>query len=325
MNRQPLISVIVPVSDVGGYVETCVDSILNQSYKNIELILVDDGSVDGSGAICDNYANKYDHIKVLHQDNVGPGAARNAGIEIMTGEYVTFVDADDVIHREYLSSLYKLLEIEKADVSTVSFVRFDDNDVLPTIAPRSPLKLFETGVDAVESMLYQQGFIDNSPCAKLYASRLFDTCRFNEGILYEDLATIPRVICGAKKVATTTTPMYFYRRRNTSITGTFTLKRCDVLDVVDELEAYMKQNHSGLVDAALSRKFSANMNMLWLMTITGVKDAAAESRCWENIKLLRKMAIINPKVRTKNKLGALISFGGKDFLLKVFSHFKEKK
>ena len=133
------------------------------------------------------------------------------------------------------------------------------------------------------------------------------------------------MICGAKKVATTTTPMYFYRRRNTSITGTFTLKRCDVLDVVDELEAYMKQNHSGLVDAALSRKFSANMNMLWLMTITGVKDAAAESRCWENIKLLRKMAIINPKVRTKNKLGALISFGGKDFLLKVFSHFKEKK
>lgn len=325
MNRQPLISVIVPIYDVREYVGDCIDSILNQSYKNLEVILIDDGSIDGSGDLCDEYARKYDCINVTHQNNIGPGAARNVGLDMMTGEYVTFVDSDDLIHREYIATLYKLIESERADVATVSFSHIFEGDKLPTIAPRSPLKMFESGVDAVESMLYQQGYIDNSAWGKLYVSSLFDSCRFSEGILYEDLATIPCVICQAKKVATTTTPMYFYRQRASSILGTFTLQRCDVLDVVDGLVKYMQQHYNRLTDAAQSRKFSANMNVLWLMTINNLQDKEIENRCWENIKLLRKMAIINPRVRLKNKLGAIISFGGLDCLLKIFLCFKNKQ
>lgn len=323
MNRQPLISVIVPVYNVEKYVGKCVDSILNQSYKNLDIILVDDGSTDRSGVICDDYAHNNANIRVIHQPNGGLSAARNAGLDVMTGEYVTFVDSDDMIHRECITTLYRYIETERAEISTISAIDIEDDDVCPTTAPRGELKVFYSGVEAVESMLFQQRFIDNSAWGKLYKASFFETHRFPVGILYEDLATIPYVCLEAKCIATSATPLYFYRKRETSILGSFSLKRSDVLDVVDDLVKFMEQNHKALIDAACSRKFSANMNILWLMSATGIKDDAIVARCWENIKQLRKMALINPRVRMKNKLGALTSVFGLDFLMIVLNRFKD--
>lgn len=323
MNRQPLISVIVPVYNVEKYVGKCVDSILNQSYKNLDIILVDDGSTDRSGVICDDYAHHNANIRVIHQPNGGLSAARNAGLDVMTGEYVTFVDSDDMIHRECITTLYRYIETERAEISTISAIDIEDDDVCPTTAPRGELKVFYSGVEAVESMLFQQRFIDNSAWGKLYKASYFETHRFPVGILYEDLATIPYVCLEAKCIATSATPLYFYRKRETSILGSFSLKRSDVLDVVDDLVKFMGQNHKVLTDAACSRKFSANMNILWLMSATGIKDDSIVARCWENIKQLRKMALINPRVRMKNKLGALTSVFGLDFLMIVLNRFKD--
>lgn len=323
MNRQPLISVIVPVYNVEKYVGKCVDSILNQSYKNLDIILVDDGSTDRSGVICDDYAHHNANIRVIHQLNGGLSAARNAGLDVMTGEYVTFVDSDDMIHRECIATLYRYIETERAEISTISAIDIEDDDVCPTTAPRGELKVFYSGVEAVESMLFQQRFIDNSAWGKLYKASFFETHRFPVGILYEDLATIPYVCLEAKCIATSATPLYFYRKRETSILGSFSLKRSDVLDVVDDLVKFMEQNYKALIDAACSRKFSANMNILWLMSATGIKDDAIVARCWENIKQLRKMALINPRVRMKNKLGALTSVFGLDFLMIVLNRFKD--
>lgn len=323
MNRQPLISVIVPVYNVEKYVGKCVDSILNQSYKNLDIILVDDGSTDRSGVICDDYAHHNANIRVIHQPNGGLSAARNAGLDVMTGEYVTFVDSDDMIHRECITTLYRYIETERAEISTISAIDIEDDDVCPTTAPRGELKVFYSGVEAVESMLFQQRFIDNSAWGKLYKASFFETHRFPVGILYEDLATIPYVCLEAKCIATSATPLYFYRKRETSILGSFSLKRSDVLDVVDDLVKFMEQNYKALIDAACSRKFSANMNILWLMSATGIKDDAIVARCWENIKQLRKMALINPRVRMKNKLGALTSVFGLDFLMIVLNRFKD--
>lgn len=323
MNRQPLISVIVPVYNVEKYVGKCVDSILNQSYKNLDIILVDDGSTDRSGEICDDYAHHNANIRVIHQSNGGLSAARNAGLDVMTGEYVTFVDSDDMIHRECITTLYRYIETERAEISTISAIDIEDDDVCPTTAPRGELKVFYSGVEAVESMLFQQRFIDNSAWGKLYKASFFETHRFPVGILYEDLATIPYVCLEAKCIATSATPLYFYRKRETSILGSFSLKRSDVLDVVDDLVKFMGQHHKELIDAACSRKFSANMNILWLMSATGIKDDAIVARCWENIKQLRKMTLINPRVRMKNKLGALTSIFGFDFLMIVLKRFKD--
>ena len=118
--------------------------------------------------------------------------------------------------------------------------------------------------------------------------------------------------------------MYFYRKRSASILGDFSLRRCDVLDVVDDLVCYMEQHYPLIVDAARSRKFSANMNILWLMSATGVKDDVVVARCWENIKALRLFSLVNPRVRMKNKIGAIISFVGMKNIMKILKCFKNK-
>ena len=324
MDRQPLISIVVPVYNVVDYVGACLDSILNQSYKNLEIILVDDGSTDGSGDVCDAYASQNDNFIVIHQENGGLSVARNAGLDLVRGESVTFVDSDDMIHREYISTLYKYIETERADISAISSVTIHDGDLVPTTAPRGPVKVFYSGEDAVESMLYQQGFIDNSAWGKLFKVKLFESHRFPVGMLYEDLATIPFVCLEAKNIATSDTPMYFYRARENSLLDRFSLRRAHILDVVDDMVKHMEQYKPSLVDAAQSRKFSANMNILRLMVATNTKDDAIINRCWENICVLRKFIILHTNVRLVNKLGAVASFFGLEFLMKILTRFKEK-
>lgn len=324
MNDQPLISIIVPVYNVEKYVGACIDSILNQSYKNLELVLVDDGSTDRSGEICDDYARQNSNVKVIHQTTGGPSVSRNVGIDAMNGKYVVFVDSDDVIHSETIAFLYNLLIDNNADISTISLASFNNNEKLPRVNANSKIKIYEPGKKAVKSMLYQRGYIDNSPCGKLFKVSLFRHYRFPEGVLYEDLATIPLICLYAKKIVTSTATMYFYRAHLTSILGEFSLQRYDVLDVADELVSYMKQHQKSLVSAAQSRKFSANMNILYLMIGNGIENEKIIARCWENIKKLRKSIILNPRVRIKNKIGALLSYIGLSLLLKLFAQLKIK-
>ncbi len=324
MNQQPLISVIVPVYNVEKYVGACIDSILNQSYENLEIILVDDGSTDSSGDICDEYAQRCGNIKVIHQANGGLSAARNSGLDVMNGEYVTFVDSDDLIHRECIFTMHKYIVEEQSDVASISFVTIYEEDFEPATASEGPIKVFHSGRDAVESMLYQQGFINNSAWGKLYKSTLFATQRFPEGMLYEDLATIPYVCLNASCIVASAFSMYCYRSREDSILGTFNMRRVDVLEIVEKLVQYMVQYHNSLVDAAKSRKFSANMNIMYLMLGNGIKDDAIIGHCWKNIKQLRKSIIINPKTRLKNKIGALASYIGLNFMQKIFTQLKIK-
>lgn len=325
MDKLPLISVIVPVYNVQEYVEACVDSIIRQSYANLEIILVDDGSTDQSGEICDNYSQRYSNIKVVHQTNGGLSAARNAGLDVMAGEYVTFVDSDDLIHEDTITLLYRCLAVNSAEISTISIISVNNINKLPAISDNhSTIKIYESGTVATESMLLQKGQIDNSTCGKLFKSSLFENHRFPVGMLYEDLATIPYVCLDAKCVATSVAPMYFYRVRHESILGKFSLQRCDVLDVVDDLEKYMMQNQKSLVAAAQSRKFSANMNILCLMLGNGIRNENVIDRCWKNIKELRASMIFNPRVRMKNKMGALLSYIGLNMMLLLFAKLKIK-
>ena len=324
MNSMPLISVVVPVYNVEQYVRECVESIICQEYDNIEIILVDDGSIDQSGVICDNLEQRDSRIKVIHRENGGLSEARNSGLDAARGEYVTFVDSDDLIHQECISTLYNLLVNTNADISTVSFNHFIDGQPISSKAPLSPIKIYDRGVDAVKSMLYQQGYIDNSPCGKLFKMSLFSSHRFPKGKLYEDLATIPYVCLNAKKVTTTTTPMYYYRSRQSSILGSFSLRRCDVLDITRDMVLYMEQNHSSIVGAARSRQFSANMNILWLMALTSTRDENVEKRCWKTVKSLRFSMLTNSRVRLKNKVGALLSCVGLKNMMRILKCFKKK-
>ena len=319
-----MISILMPVYNVEKYLGRCLDSILGQTYSDYEVVLLDDGSTDKSGKICDAYAAQHACIRVIHQKNAGVAQARNTLLAAARGEYITFVDSDDMIHREYVSALYKYIESERAEISAVTSLVIHEGDLIPTTAPRGEMKTFYSGVDAVESMLFQQEFIDNSACGKLFKAELFKEHRFPEGMLYEDLATIPYVCLEAKCIVAVKTPMYFYRYREDSILGRFSLRRSHVLDVVDDLVRNLSQKYPVLAPAASSRKFSANMNILLLMTATKTQDDTLKARCWENICSLRKMTILHPKVRLKNKLGALVSLCGLDVLVKALDYFKDK-
>lgn len=318
MTERHLISIIIPVYNVAEYLCECLDSVLAQSYRNLEIILVDDGSTDNSGDICDKYAEKDSRITVIHRENGGPSAARNAALDMMHGQYVTFIDSDDTIHPQYIKLLYDNSCRFNADISSAALTtnrgKICDN------FPKGHSRLFSS-TDAVKHILYQH-ILDNAVSGKLYNSTLWNDVRFKTAIYYEDLEVFYHIYFKTKTVVHFNSTIYYYRQRTSSRMGNFSLKRADVLDVTDNIETYIAKNHPELLPAAKDRKFSANMNILWLMTTTGIRDKKIEQRCWQNIKSLRTASLTNPNVRLKNKIGALTSFFGLSFLCLIFKLFK---
>lgn len=322
MSEKLLVSIIIPVYNVEKYLLACVNSVINQTYKCLEIILVDDGSTDSSGRICDECAKLDSRIKVIHKVNGGLSDARNAGIDAATGDYLAFVDSDDIIHTRFIEMLYALANYLNADISSVEFKNFYDEETLDLEEILVGKTMILQSEEAIDKILYQN-ILDNSACNKLYDRRLFDGLRFPIGKLYEDLAIFYKVYERAKKVVHRREAYYFYRLRRDSITGNFSLRRTDVLDITDEIVAYMKTCNLALLPAALDRKFAANMNILWLMTRSGQCDVAVEQRCWGNIKELRWMILCNPKSRLKNRLGALVAMlglRGLKFIFKLKKH-----
>ena len=184
MTQLPLISVIVPVYKVENYLDCCVQSIVNQTYSNLEIILIDDGSPDASGAMCDAWAEKDSRIRVIHQENAGGGAARNAGLDAARGERIAFVDSDDYIAPGCYQYLHTLLE-EGADIAECDFVETERNDaVFGTDAGEIS---FYTPLEAMRCHIRDTAFrqlIWN----KLYRRAIFAQLRYPEGKLNEDIA-----------------------------------------------------------------------------------------------------------------------------------------
>lgn len=217
MTENPRISVIVPVYRVERFLPRCVESILSQTYRNLELILVDDGSPDGSGAICDGFAERDSRVKVIHKENGGLSHARNAGIQAARGEYLAFVDGDDWIEPDTYESMLALAE--KYGARVVCAGRYDEEDSTGKISvglcPRQEELL--SGVQAVRR-IFRWEDLDSSACDKLFARTLFRDIRFPVGQVVEDVPTIYRVILLAGQAAMLPKPVYHYVHRAQSIT-----------------------------------------------------------------------------------------------------------
>lgn len=217
MEQKPLISVIVPIYRVERYLSKCVESILNQTYRHLEIILVDDGSPDGSGAICDEFAEKDSRIWVIHKENGGLSDARNAGIEIAKGTYLAFVDGDDWIEPDMYEAMLSLME--KYGVKIVCAGRYDKNDATGELSvglcPQREEAL--PGTEVVRRIFRWEG-LDSSACDKLFHRELFRDIRFPVGQVVEDVPTIYRVALLAGKAAMLPRPLYHYVHREQSIT-----------------------------------------------------------------------------------------------------------
>ena len=271
----PLISVIVPVYRVEEYLERCVKSILSQTYKNLEVILVDDGSPDQCPAICDACAEKDARVKVIHQENKGLSGARNAGIDAASGEYLAFVDSDDYVSPHFIEELYQLLQDTGCAIGQCRFSYVNGDG------------LVEEGDSAFciyrgESLMEQlYGPEEKATCFvvawnKLYRAELFKETgiRYPEGRIHEDEATTYRLFHEAKKLVFLDRALYgYYTENGESITSVFSAKRLQWLTAHEERIAFFKKNgYEKLLPAAYRKLCDACITFYFRCT-EQVKDA----------------------------------------------------
>lgn len=244
-----LVSVIVPVYNVKAYLQACIDSLCTQTYKNLEIILVDDGSTDGSGSICDEAAERDDRIRVIHKENTGVSDARNAGLDHMHGEYVCFSDSDDIYAFDGIETLLKACEKTKASMTVGNYRDFLD---VPDFS-MSGQKCVETfsGCDVVKRLIGKEHIRYTVVHGKIYRKELFEKFRFLSGKIHEDEDFAYQVLYQAERVTIISDVVYGYRVRSESITTTaYKRPRLQVLDIArrrveffeKHSETYLAQN-----------------------------------------------------------------------------------
>ena len=261
MQENPLISVILPVYNVGNYLDRCMKSVLHQTYKNLEIILVDDGSTDSSGKLCDKYAVTDNRVSVIHQKNQGLSAARNHGIDQSKGKYITFIDSDDYVADDMIEYLLSLIQHFHCKMSLCSHtVVFSKSGKKKILGNGREMKL--SAHDALQSMLYHEE-VDTSAWAKLYDRSLLTTIRYPEGKLFEDIGTTYKFFIESQWIACGFKSKYFYIVRDESIvTSKFSPRNFDLLTMTDQMGKDVISMYSDLDKAVLRRRMYARFSLL---------------------------------------------------------------
>lgn len=256
-----MVSIIVPVYNIEKYLPHCVKSLLNQTYEDIEILLVNDGSTDGSGKLCNSLAASDRRIQVVHKENGGLSDARNAGLDKAAGDWVLFVDGDDYLAPDAVELLMK--EVEK-DVDFVQFLyqQTPDTDWLPPSGQPAQSEIC-TDNAVMWHRLYEMGGVAASSCTKLWNRRIFQQIRFRKGILHEDEELMNRVLPGCRKVVYTQLVLYGYVMRQGSIIHSdFKPKQMDVFSIMEQrIEVLKALEHDDLVKEAQSRLFMSALLM----------------------------------------------------------------
>lgn len=313
------ISIIVPCYNVEQYLSKCIDSIINQTYKNLEVWLVDDGSPDRCGEICDEYAKKDTRIKVIHKKNGGLADARNVALDAMTGEYVVCVDSDDYISPTHIEGLYHLLEKYGADISVNSFCAFYEGSS-PNPKPKSGKDWVLDGLHATEMMFYQEHF-DTTAWGKMYKASLFDGIRYPKGLLFEDLPTTYRLFLKANKVAYNDEQSYYYLLRSNSIEGgAFSPHK---LDSGLRLMAMMDKDRDNL--QPIINSYNCRIVSFIFHLLLQMPDGYEHRKDFERrIKKIRWSVLMDNMARKKARFACLLSFIGFGLVKKIFNQVKTR-
>lgn len=252
-----VISIIVPIYKVELYLEECIDSILEQTHHNLEIILVNDGSPDNCGKICDEYAVKDNRIKVIYKKNGGLSDARNIGIEACSGEYVAFIDSDDILHPQFIEILFRNLVLNNADISCCNFQTFKHSSDINYLLSENAVETF-TGDEFLE-ILYEPHWIPQNVivCNKIYHHSIFEKLRFPLGKLHEDEFIFHEIYSGQKLLVYSPLELYFYRKHDSSITQNYTLK-----NYYDTKEAHLRRLDFGKEKTNLVFLSKTRLNLL---------------------------------------------------------------
>ena len=240
---KPIISVIIPIYKVEKYMDKCIQSVVEQTYKNLEIILVDDGSPDKCPEKCDEWAKRDCRIKVIHKQNGGLSDARNNGIETAQGEYIAFVDSDDWISNDMFEKMWMALENNDADMSVGRYVKvFPNGECEESVPLQNEIEVL-TNEEAINLLLEDQ-VITSHVWRKLYKRKLIKNKLFPIGKYYEDVFVMPELFIQCKKIVCLNEVYYYYRQNNEGILGSNTVKvnrdYCEALEYdCDIIEKYM--------------------------------------------------------------------------------------
>lgn len=292
--EQPLISVIVPVYNVEKYLKKCVDSITSQTYKNLEILLVDDGSTDSSGQICNEFEKNDARIKVIHKKNGGLSDARNAGLDRAKGQYYAFIDSDDYIQDNTIEIMLNAIKKNKSEIAVCNMIRFlEEGETVQFYCPTDHEVLYQ-GNQRYKTL--------NQPsvCNKLFEAKLFEGIRFPKGKYYEDTFVYHEVLYRANNIVLTGTDSYWYLSREDSIVGQpqYTERYFDFIEAVyKRADFLLKHDVQPYAKEACLSLYAAIAN--------------AESNIEENTKTIEKFSIARKKytlaynelMKTKNQIG----------------------
>lgn len=320
-----IISVIVPIYNVMNYLEQCLESIIQQTYTNLEIILVDDGSTDQSESICDLYKEKDSRITVIHKKNGGLSDARNTGLNICKGDYISFVDSDDYLSPYFYEILMGAVEKKNCDIVALkggtSFWDGEENPVLAKSKDEFAVRYLNSH-DVLERMLYQE--IATGAQFKIYKKETFENIRFPVGYLYEDVATTYRPFFNAKKCAIVEADIYAYRKRKDSIIRqSFSPKKLICLDIFDQLTNDKQLKDAGLQKAAKSRVYAMTYSVFLQVPES---DKKMQRLIWNKLRTVQKDVMLDSSkiMRKKNRYAAYVSILGMNVAYKIGRKFGQK-
>ena len=308
-----------------NYLKQCLDSIIQQTYTNLEIILVDDGSTDQSGSICDSYKEKDSRITVIHKKNGGLSDARNAGLNISKGDYISFVDSDDYLSPYFYEVLIGVAEKKNCDIVALKGgTSFWDGEEAPILAKNNEMfsAYYSNSHDVLERMLYQE--IATGAPFKLYKKEVFDNIRFPVGYLYEDVATTYKPFFNAKECAIVEADIYAYRKRRDSIIRqSFSPKKMICLDIFNQLVNDEQLKDAGLQKAAKSRVYAMTYSVFLQVP---EDDKETQRIIWNKLKTVQKDVMFDTSkiMRKKNRYAAFVSLLGMNISYIIGRKFGQK-
>lgn len=319
---EPLISVIIPVYNVEQYITECVDSVIKQKYRNLEIILVDDGSTDNSGTICDRISNLDERIKVIHKANGGLSDARNSGMKIANGKYLLFLDSDDYLPLSAISTLYHICECKNADIVIGKMIRTSERGELDSNQIEKNIFVYKSE-NALIEMLYGNKF-NTSACGKLFRRELFNDLNFPFGKFSEDLFTIYKTILNAKRIIYTNhvTYFYYYRYEGSLVVSKYYGKHIEAIEAVDCI--------SKSIDLENKEMYNAISNQ-YINVIYDIASRNPSIEEFENSKIInplrtyRKNVLFNRHSPIRLRIFAFLSYLGFNNLIRIVSCYNHKK
>lgn len=292
-----VVSVIVPVYNVEKYLEKCIKSVLEQTHQNFELILVDDGSPDKSGKICDRYAASDSRISVIHKENGGLSSARNAGIDVATGDYLLFLDSDDFINIHTLEISVRNCIENNCEVCIFSSFDTPDHDIPFCNDVSNNVKVYKTDY-ILQNYNSFQSFFNKSACNKLYSKNIFKTLRFPLGLLHEDTAIILQAYYNAEQICETDAVMYYYYLSPNSIMrSSFNERKLDILKVLQiNIDFFADKNYPHITES-FKAKYEYDVCRLyaqvWLSSLKNKRELKKQLKA--DRKRIRKENADNPQ------------------------------